>query len=276
MPGDLGGLRLFQSLIESRGPSRPPWRPATLGTALGVHLCVLAVVVFGGGSDGLESGESPLKVTFLKFSQLNESEGVATATSPTGLARTSPEPIEVPAAAAPEIAQDQADLRKSANPVPPVEMLQPQKMPETIHTEPMPEAPMAAVAERDGALPGGMPGGVPGGIPGGIPGGVVGGQPLPAGPLRAGGAVSSPVVLERYQPDYPARARGARVEGEVVLEAVILRNGTVGEVRVVQGLRLGCTDAAIEALRRWRFLPGERYGVPVDVYFELTVEFILG
>jgi len=238
-----------------------------LGAALGLHLCLLAVVVFGGGSDGQEFAEPPHKVTFLKFSQQAEAEGVTPATSPTGSVRESPEPVVVPAAAPPEVVLDASEFQ---------DLLPPQKLPETINTEPVPERPTEAVAERDGATPGGLSGGVPGGIPGGIPGGVVGGQPLPRGPLRGGGAVSAPVVLERCQPDYPTRARSARVEGEVVLEAVILRDGTVGEVRVVKGLRLGCTDAAIEALRRWRFLPGERYGVPVDVYFELTVEFILG
>jgi hypothetical protein len=44
---------------------------------------------------------------------------------------------------------------------------------------------------------------------------------------------------------------------------------------VIRGLRLGCTEAAIKALRHWRFQPGERNGVPVDVYFELTVDFLL-
>jgi protein TonB len=71
------------------------------------------------------------------------------------------------------------------------------------------------------------------------------------------------------------QARVARVEGEVKLEAVIRGDGTVGDIRVVQGLRLGCTEAAIEALKRWRFRPGERNGVSVDVYFMLTVDFIL-
>ena len=98
----------------------------------------------------------------------------------------------------------------------------------------------------------------------------------PAGPVRSGGPVTSPVVLERVRPVYPTMARNAHLQGSVVLEAVIRRDGTVGEIRVVRGMRMGCTEAAIEALRHWRFQPGEYHGVPADVYFELTVEFILG
>ena len=148
------------------------------------------------------------------------------------------------------------------------EIVQPQVTPEVISTEPVAGAPTATPGE-------GVEVGVPGGIPGGIPGGVPGGQPLPSGPLWAGGDVSAPVVIHRVQPEYPMKARVARVEGEVKLEAVIRGDGTVGDIRVVPGLRLGCTEAAMEALKRWHFRPGDRNGVPVDVYFMLTVDFIL-
>ncbi len=70
-------------------------------------------------------------------------------------------------------------------------------------------------------------------------------------------------------------ARSSRVEGQVKLEAVIRRDGTVGDIKVVQGLRMGCTEAAIAALKQWRFRPEERNGVPVDVYYTLTVGFKL-
>ncbi|MCK4304376.1 MAG: energy transducer TonB [Candidatus Eisenbacteria sp.] len=146
------------------------------------------------------------------------------------------------------------------------EIMQPQMTPEAINTEPVAGAPPAAAgAGVEEGVSGGVPGGTPGGVPGGVPGGL----------LWAGGDVSVPVVIHRVQPEYPMIARRARVEGEVRLEAVIRRDGTVGDIRVVQGLRLGCTEAAIEALKRWRFRPGERNGIPVDVYFALTVDFIL-
>jgi protein TonB len=144
-------------------------------------------------------------------------------------------------------------------------MVQPQSTPASISAEPAAEAPDPPAGR-----------GVEGGVPGGVPGGVLGGTPWTSGPLRTGGNVTAPVVLERIQPEYPAAARFARVEGQVKLEAVIRSDGTVGDVKVLQGLRLGCTEAAIEALKHWRFRPGERDGVPADVYFELTVDFVLG
>jgi protein TonB len=94
-----------------------------------------------------------------------------------------------------------------------------------------------------------------------------------AGPPAGVGETSEPVALRRVLPEYPLLARQARIEGEVVLDALILSDGTVGEVRVVRGLPLGCTQAAIEALRRWSFRPGERDGVAVDARFTLTVDF---
>lgn len=129
-----------------------------------------------------------------------------------------------------------------------------------------------------GGVPWGVPWGVPGGVPGGIPGGVPGGSLAagsPARPLPVGGDVSAPLVIGRVLPEYPWPARSARVEGAVELEAVILRDGSVGEVRVIRGLPMGCTEAAIAALRRWSFRPGERRGVPIAVFFTLSVDFKL-
>ena len=81
--------------------------------------------------------------------------------------------------------------------------------------------------------------------------------------------------MERVLPQYPALARAARVEGVVILEAVIRSDGSVGAIQVLRPLRLGCTEAAIDALRQWRFRPGTLQGVAVDVYLTLTVNFAL-
>ena len=119
----------------------------------------------------------------------------------------------------------------------------------------------------------------PAGVAGGQPGGVIEGMPSPAttrlGPLRIGGDVTAPELIRQVDPEYPALARRAHVVGEVFLEAVIRRDGTVGQIRVVQGLRMGCTEAAVDALKRWRFRPGMQRGVPVDVIMELKVTFRL-
>jgi protein TonB len=112
-------------------------------------------------------------------------------------------------------------------------------------------------------------------VHGGVIGGVLGGDPSAKGPFWPGGEVTGPQVLERVRPVYPTAARNVRLEGAVKLRAVILRDGAIGEIEVLEGLGLGCTQAAIQALRRWRFRPGERNGIPVDAYFELTVDFTM-
>ena len=71
------------------------------------------------------------------------------------------------------------------------------------------------------------------------------------------------------------KARSARVQGVVILEAVIHRDGSVGGIRVLRGVPMGCTEAAIAALKRYRFKPGTQHGEPVDVYMTLTVQFTL-
>jgi TonB family protein len=138
-----------------------------------------------------------------------------------------------------------------------------------------------------GGVKGGELGGVKGGEIGGVIGGTVGGTgtgiegsgsggvEAPPGPMRVGGDVKAPNVSRRVQPDYTESARKARVAGVVVLEAIINKNGTVEQVRVIKGLPLGLSEEAIEAVKQWRFKPGTLNGRPVDVIFNLTVNFKL-
>ncbi len=250
------------------------WKPSSFGVALVLHLCLLGGILIGSRSEGHSRGEPPLRVTFLKFS---DQHGANEAPSVPGTSAAdvvdAAERKTLPAVAPPEVVPVTEIPEDRSLPKMPAEIVQPLIMPETIITEPIASHPSLPIPEMTET---GTAGGVPGSVAGGIPGGVVGGESAPAGPLRAGGPVTTPFVLERARPEYPVLARNARVEGEVILEAVILRDGTVGDIRVVRALRLGCTQAAIEALRQWKFLPGTYHGIPTDVYFELTVEFILG
>jgi TonB family protein len=77
------------------------------------------------------------------------------------------------------------------------------------------------------------------------------------------------------KPDYSEEARRKSVEGEVVLEIVVRRDGAVGDVRVLRGLGHGLDQLAVQAVRQWRFSPAQRQGVPVDVLVEVAVEFQL-
>lgn len=104
--------------------------------------------------------------------------------------------------------------------------------------------------------------------------------PPPTGPLIAGtGGVTNPVLIpeSRVQPEYPELARVARVEGNVIIQAVIHKDGTVGEVEVLRCNRpsLGFEPAAIEAVKKWRYKPAMQGDRPVDVYFTVVVDFTL-
>jgi len=92
-------------------------------------------------------------------------------------------------------------------------------------------------------------------------------------PLRVGGEVSAPVKLSGRAPAYTETARRARIQGVVILEAIIDRSGVVTATRVLKGLPMGLDRQAEEAVRSWRFEPARRAGEPVPVWYALTVEF---
>lgn len=95
------------------------------------------------------------------------------------------------------------------------------------------------------------------------------------GPYRPGSGISPPQLLREVKPEYTEEARRRNVEGDVVLEIVVRRDGSVGDVKVVQGLGGGLDRRAIDAVRQWQFSPAKRFGSPVDVLVEVAVEFKL-
>jgi protein TonB len=95
------------------------------------------------------------------------------------------------------------------------------------------------------------------------------------GPYRPGSGIEAPRLLREVKADYTEEARQRGVSGDVVLEIVVRRDGTVGDVKVLQGLGGGLNDRAAQAVRQWRFTPARRQGAPVDVIVEVAVEFKL-
>ena len=95
------------------------------------------------------------------------------------------------------------------------------------------------------------------------------------GPYRPGTGITPPELLHEVKPDYTEDARRRSLEGEVVLEIIVRRDGSVGNMRLLQGLGGGLDQRAMEAVRRWRFAPARRHGTPVDVLVEVAVEFRL-
>jgi TonB family protein len=94
-------------------------------------------------------------------------------------------------------------------------------------------------------------------------------------PLRVGGDVRAPVVMEKVEPTYTEEARKAGISGIVILEAVIGRDGLVKNASVLKPLPFGLDQAAVDAVKQWKFKPGTLDGKPVDVIFNLTINFRL-
>jgi len=97
------------------------------------------------------------------------------------------------------------------------------------------------------------------------------------GPYRPGNGVQLPRILREVKPQYTAEAMRAKVQGIVELEAVVLPDGTVGDVRVVHSLDpvFGLDQEAIKAIKQWRFTPGTRLGQPVAVLVSFELSFTL-
>jgi len=129
---------------------------------------------------------------------------------------------------------------------------------------------------------GGVPGGVPGGTMGGILGGAVGdasAQPPPPGTavpmrIRVGGQVESAKLISQPRPEYPPLARTARVQGVVRLDAIIGKDGTIEDLKVISGHPL-LIKAALDAVRQWQYQPTLLNGEPVEVATEIDVNFSL-
>jgi len=95
------------------------------------------------------------------------------------------------------------------------------------------------------------------------------------GPYRPGAGIEPPRLLREVKATYTEEARRRGLTGDVLLEIVVRRDGSVGDVSVVRALGAGLEQRAIEAVRQWRFTPARRHGTPVDVIVEVAVEFTL-
>lgn len=143
---------------------------------------------------------------------------------------------------------------------------------------PAPGGGEAGRSAAEGGVAGGDPrgevGGVVGGVEGGLVGGVVGGRGDQV--LRADVAAKPPVVIERVLPEYPPPARARGMEGLVVLRAVVDRHGRVEDGVTVLESSPAFDEAAIAALRRWRFTPGrDNEGSAVRVQIDVPMRFQL-
>jgi protein TonB len=92
--------------------------------------------------------------------------------------------------------------------------------------------------------------------------------------------ITNPELIRstKVQPKFPKYAIGKKVLGRVTLQAVVRKDGTVGDVVVKQGAGGDCgfEEAAIAAVSQWRYKPAMQNGRPVDVYFTVVIDFTFG
>jgi protein TonB len=154
----------------------------------------------------------------------------------------------------------------------------PTKIPEKVQMIKEEEAPPPVMAA--GGVVGGVPGGVPGGQMGGVIGGIISSAPVAvpkvATPqrVRVSQGVSQGLLIKKVNPAYPPLARQARIQGQVVLQAEISKDGTIENLRLISGHPM-LAPAAIEAVKQWRYKPYMLNGEPVEVETTVMVNFTL-
>ena len=238
---------LFQdSLVVSGAKSRPrnPWAPVGSVTLLSLLLLALVVIPLF-DTDTLPKREA---LTMLYVPPAAAASNVTSLPVPTSTSRNTPTNIGIPSA---------------------------------VHTT------QEALPPRLDAA-GGLVGGVPGGVVGGIPGGVLSEMlhstgsapvlaktPAPAPKrIRVPAQIAEANLVYDVAPKYPPEAGRARIEGAVVLLAVIGKDGSVEDVSVKSGLSV-LAQAAIEAVKQWRYRPYLLNGEPVEVDSQITINFTL-
>jgi len=153
----------------------------------------------------------------------------------------------------------------------------PTKIPEKVQMIKEDEAPPPVMSAA--GVVGGVPGGVPGGSMGGVIGGIISSTPIVpkvATPqrVRVSQGVTQGLLIRKVQPAYPPLARQARIQGSVLLQAEISKDGTIQNLRLISGHPM-LAPAAIEAVKQWRYKPYILNGEPVEVETQITVNFTL-
>ena len=92
--------------------------------------------------------------------------------------------------------------------------------------------------------------------------------------VRVSQGVAQALLIEQVPPVYPPIARQARIQGQVVLQATIGRDGSMQDVHVVSGHPI-LIPAALDAVKQWRYKPYFLNGAPVEVETQITVNFTL-
>lgn len=263
---------MFEHTLAGSAPAPRSVRLGPVSVALGLHAGVLLLVAVASllALHPVPSGPEPKLEVFFQFPPPLDL-GVDPPPGPT--------PARAPAA--PPAGREEPRL---VAPVPPPEVVPDAPLatpPDTTH-DPSPDslAMRSDAPAGDGARfgsgtdPFGGPGGAGDGT-GGAGSGPGSGGGTGSGPVALGPSVVAPRLIAKVQPVYPSLARKARLEGTVVLRAVVGPDGSVGAVEVVRSSSPLFEAEALAAVRRWRYSPPTQNGRPVSVWFEVVVTFTL-
>ena len=184
-----------------------------------------------------------------------------------------PPPPPPPPAAAPVkiVKQIQTDIVNG-------ELRTPTKIPKKVEMIKEDEAPPPVMATT--GVVGGVPGGVPGGSMGGVIGSVLSSTPVAVPKIatpqrvRVSSGVQSGLLIRKVPPAYPPLARQARIQGTVILQAQISKDGNIENLQLISGHPM-LAPAAIEAVKQWKYKPYLLNGEPVEVETTVQVNFTL-
>lgn len=182
-----------------------------------------------------------------------------------------PPPPPPPPAAAPQV-----QVKKVVSEIDSGQLRTPTKIPQKVAMIKEEEQPPPAA----GGVMGGVTGGVAGGSMNGVLGGIISSTPVAvpkvATPqrVRVSQGVTQGLLIHRVQPNYPPLARQARIQGAVILQAEISKNGTIENLHVISGHPM-LAPAALDAVKQWRYKPYVLNGEPVEVETQVTVNFTL-
>ena len=158
------------------------------------------------------------------------------------------------------------------------ELRTPTKIPQKVQMIKEDEAPPPAMAST--GVVGGVPGGVAGGSMGGVIGSVLSATPTVAPKIaaptrvRVSSGVVSGLLVKKVNPNYPPLARQARIQGVVLLQAQISKDGRIENLQLISGHPM-LAPAAIEAVKQWVYRPYLLNGEPCEVDTQIQVNFTL-
>jgi periplasmic protein TonB len=235
------------SLIESGGKLKTR-RPATAAFSFSIQAVVIGIMVL---------------IPLLFTEALPRTQLMTFLVAP-----PPPPPPPPPPAAVKVVKQVETDIVNN-------QLRTPTKIPKKVEIIKEEEAPPSV------GVVGGVPGGVPGGQMGGVIGGIISNTPVAvpkvAAPqrVRVSQGVTQGLVIHRVQPVYPQMAKIARVQGPVVLAAIIGKDGTIQNLHVISTASPLLNQSALDAVKQWRYRPYILNGEPVEVDTQITVNFTL-